>query len=772
MQRFRMVVKLSAMAAALIIPLLVVGFAQVSTLYTAYRTAEAEQQGAVVVDEITDLIAEVQNHRISAMLGGKPEWAAKVPNNNAQIAAKIATIDGLAKQYGVKGWGSDWSGQRAAVQSLLTADASKNGLQTFTDHAKSIRGLQKLILLVGDATGLVLDPFATTYYLAIVNVELAVPWLEAVSAARAVGASLLAQSDDSSERLASLASLAELIRERTDAVGDKFDMLQRHGYDSIPPSAGQAIEQANGITNLATELFMLGQDPGAALALNFFERCGSALKLGRAFREEASQQLIAQLEIRKNEILRKGLTLAGLAAVGILLVVYLVLGFSVATVTSIRALYFALKEGAKGNLATSVKVEGRDELALISAEFENMLNVLSALVADVRSASSMVTHVGAQLVEDGHSLSQRTQSQAVSLEEATSNVGEVSDTVSRNSEAAQEVSLMTKSLHQEAENASTLMAQTVGGMGALQSTSERMTEIIGTIDSIAFQTNLLALNAAVEAARAGEQGKGFAVVAAEVRALARRSQSASSEVRALIADSTTRVGNTVTQIESVNQLMVSLVSGIREIAQNVESMADGSTKQSIALNEVVQAVGDLDRVTIENSSLVDRTQHRSSRLMQRSRQLEDAVTHIQLRQGTADEALAFATRAHALVQQVGFEQAAQKFHDKNGGFVVRDLYIFVFDREGVYRVMGADKARVGTTLFEAPGVDAQQLLDDAWERCDAGGGWVEYNIINLVNNTVRGKSSYVLPLDDERLIGCGAYRGAITPIDITAQPGA
>jgi signal transduction histidine kinase len=201
-------------------------------------------------------------------------------------------------------------------------------------------------------------------------------------------------------------------------------------------------------------------------------------------------------------------------------------------------------------------------------------------------------------------------------------------------------------------------------------------------------------------------------------------------------------------------------------------MADGSTKQSIALNEVVQAVGDLDRVTIENSSLVDRTQHRSSRLMQRSRQLEDAVTHIQLRQGTADEALAFATRAHALVQQVGFEQAAQQFHDKDGGFVDRDLYIFVFDREGVYRVMGADKARVGTTLFEAPGVDAQQLLDDAWERCDAGGGWVEYNIINLVNNTVRGKSSYVLPLDDQRLIGCGAYRGAITPIDTGAQPGA
>ena len=94
---------------------------------------------------------------------------------------------------------------------------------------------------------------------------------------------------------------------------------------------------------------------------------------------------------------------------------------------SIRALNEAISEGTRGNLAVHVEVPGSDELAQISKEFENMLNVLSTLVADVRSASSMVTHVGAQLVEDGHSLSQRTQSQAVSLEEAASNVGQVSD---------------------------------------------------------------------------------------------------------------------------------------------------------------------------------------------------------------------------------------------------------------------------------------------------------------------------------------------------------
>jgi signal transduction histidine kinase len=168
-------------------------------------------------------------------------------------------------------------------------------------------------------------------------------------------------------------------------------------------------------------------------------------------------------------------------------------------------------------------------------------------------------------------------------------------------------------------------------------------------------------------------------------------------------------------------------------------------------------------VTIENSGLVDRTSHRSNRLMQRSRQLEEAVTHIKLRQGTADEALAIVQKAHALVQKVGYDQAVPQFYDKESGFLDRDLYVFVFDREGVYRVMGADVKKVGTSLFDAAGVDAQQLLDDAWERCDASssGGWVEYNIVNPTTRDVRGKSSYVIPIAPNLLIGCGAYRGPL-----------
>ena len=425
----------------------------------------------------------------------------------------------------------------------------------------------------------------------------------------------------------------------------------------------------------------------------------------------------------------------------------------------------SMNQAAEGNLSTPVRVDGKDELARISQAFEGMLANLSTLVADVRSASSLVGDVGSALVSDSTLLADRTQSQAASLEETTANVRMVGDMVKQNADVAQGVSGMTRQLRQQTGAANELMGKTVHGMDTLKTTSLRMTEIIGTIDSIAFQTNILALNAAVEAARAGEAGRGFAVVASEVRNLARRSQEAASEVRKLIADSAGRVQTSVGEIGSVNQLMLDLVGSITKVTEGMENIATASSDQSRSLNEVVIAVGDLDSVTAENSALVERTQHRSHRLIERAHQLDDAVRHIRLRQGTADEAKALTLRALAHVQKVGFDKAARDFHNKQAGFIDRDLYVFVLDREGFYRVMGIDETKVGVNVSASPGVDAAQLIADAWKRAEQGGGWVEYNIINLVTGDVRGKSSYVMPLDGQRLIGCGAYRSAVKTLD-------
>jgi hypothetical protein len=254
------------------------------------------------------------------------------------------------------------------------------------------------------------------------------------------------------------------------------------------------------------------------------------------------------------------------------------------------------------------------------------------------------------------------------------------------------------------------------------------------------------------------------VVASEVQNLAKRSQEAASEVRKLIVESSDRVGVSVSQIAAVNDIIGTLVGRIGQVSEGVQLIAGSSSTQSTALSEVVVAVGDLDDVTAANSALVERTQHRSMRLIERSDQLIHAVGYIKLRQGTADEAKALVLQAKELISKVGFERASEEFHRAGGAFLLKDLYIFAFDRDGIYRAFGSDRTKISTRVGNQSGINADQMLQDAWKRADQGGGWMEYNITNPQTGDVRGKSCYVTLVNERILMGCGASRSEIGTI--------
>ncbi len=764
MRRISMKTKLLGIASLLLVPLVIAMVMLTQHLLDDIRVAEAELEGVSAVEALTDVALHIQTHRglTNRVLSG--DEAAKAPREatRQQLKQALTAVDVVARDKPQLALDKQWPPLRQAIEQLVADSNSEPRAKQFATHTAQVSHLIDMADYVGETSGLLFDPSPATYFLMDVMVSRTLPWVEAMGLLRGSGAGLLARGDASSVEIAMALGLLRDMEVLTHGIDLRMASLQRQNE---PPPALWNDTKAQVAAYLAVGQKSFGEGRPVGEASAFFDAGTQTIGAAIKFQKAISQRMTTLLNERKQGLVTQITTLTALATLGAFFMMYALIAFGTATLGSLAALGKSMKQAAEGNLASIVHVDGNDEMARIGRTFEDMLTSLSSLVAEVRSAAALVGDVGHSLVTDSTLLADRTQAQAASLEETTSNVRMVGDMVKQNAGVAHDVSGMTQQLREQTDAGSDLMSKTVKGMDTLKTSSSRMTEIIGTIDSIAFQTNILALNAAVEAARAGEQGRGFAVVASEVRNLAKRSQEAASEVRKLIAESSARVGTSVGEIATVSSLMGTLIQSIAKVTQGMQGIAHASADQSTSLNEVVIAVGDLDSVTAENSALVERTQHRSHRLIERATQLADAVNHIHLRQGTADEAKSLTVRAAEHVKRVGFDRAYKDFHVKGGQFIDRDLYVFVIDREGYYRVMGMDESKVGTHTSAAPGVDAKQLTTDAWNRADAGGGWIEYNIINLVTGDVKGKASYVLPIDSNRLIGCGAYRSAVRSMD-------
>ncbi len=757
MGRLRMPVKLGLMAAVLLVPLVLVVASLVQHLWTNVQMARSELQGLTVVERLLEVAIQAQTHRgqTNMLLSGNQQVSGSRNNTQAALRQAMEAAQTTLSQE-MPDLVADWRAVASELQTLVNTPFRPEQRPTvFAQHSAQIERLRAMIVRAGESSGLLLDPRLESNLLIDLLIDRALPWTESLGLLRGSGAGLLTQTDPALKDVLNVVGQSRLTSQHLNGVALKMEALQRAGAPGL--SQWDAAKTATaGFADLASSAF--SSTPPAGDPQAYFAQGTQAIAAVQALLKQANGQLRALLEDRARSDAREMYLVLGMAVAGLVFLVYLMRSFAIATLGSLRSLMLAMKDAEQGNLSLKLNIEGVDEVAEISREFDTMLSTLSSLVADVRSAAGMVGDVGTRLVEDSQLLSERTQSQAESLQITTKHVRSVGDTVMRNSEAAHELSLMTKHLHQETEAAGSGMRQMVEGMAGLKGTSARMNDIIGTIDSIAFQTNILALNAAVEAARAGEQGRGFAVVAAEVRNLAQRTQAAASEVRQLIVESGSKVETSVKQIGHVGETVESLIVSIREVAINIDAMADASSRQSASLHEVVQAVGDIDSVTYENSALVERTSHRSMRLIERSEQLREAVSHIQLRQGSADEAMQMTLKAQAYVAQAGMQQALVEFNDPLGNYTDRDLYVFAINREGVYQAHGANPAMVGSHISQTPGINAPQFLADTWMRAEQGGGWVEYSVVSPLTGDIRAKVSYIVGVSDDLLIGCGAYQ--------------
>jgi methyl-accepting chemotaxis protein len=246
---------------------------------------------------------------------------------------------------------------------------------------------------------------------------------------------------------------------------------------------------------------------------------------------------------------------------------------------------------------------------------------LSAAINGVKTCAESIAAAAAQISAGDRDLSRRTEQQAASLEETAASMAELSMRVTRNADNVREACQVAEQAVQVAERSNSVVSQVVDAMSSIDASSGRIAEIVEIIESIAFQTNILALNAAVEAARAGEQGRGFAVVASEVRSLAQRSSSASKEIRGLIQDSVGHVRGGVDLVNAAGASMAEIMQAIRRVTDLMGEIAAASAEQSHGIDQVNQAVSEMDRTTQHNAAYVEEAAAAAQSLDDQSKRL-------------------------------------------------------------------------------------------------------------------------------------------------------
>ena len=365
---------------------------------------------------------------------------------------------------------------------------------------------------------------------------------------------------------------------------------------------------------------------------------------------EATDQLFSRLATSAREQMqeaRQGVdtlaaTMSGLIGVALVLALAVLIPLTYLSVRSITRSLAQARDLAEriagGDLSRDTQALNHDEVGQLVTAMGRMQQSLRGLVRQVQDAAGNISTASSEIATGNHDLSQRTEQTAANLEEAASSMEMLTSTVQQSAQASRQASDFASSAAEVAARGGAVVSQVVSTMDQITTSSRKIADITGVIDSIAFQTNILALNAAVEAARAGEQGRGFAVVASEVRSLAQRSAGAAKEIKELIGSSVERVEDGSRLVSQAGQTMTEIVGSVRRVSGIIHEITASAAEQSDNIGHISQSVTQLDQKTQQNAALVEQSTAASESLREQALQLTRAVSQFKLHDGAAASA--------------------------------------------------------------------------------------------------------------------------------------